>query len=102
MASPGRRGLPPRGGEIRMLKDHAEVIRLRAAGHSYRAIARMTGYHYSTVWSIVRQHLAELAPAQEDIDRIQRDTFRRARGDQRSTAPIRSRKRRRGGQYAPP
>jgi len=58
-----------------MLKDHAEVIRLRAAGHSYRAIARMTGYHYSTVWSIVRQHLAELAPAQEDIDRIRARLF---------------------------
>jgi hypothetical protein len=58
-----------------MLNHHAEVIRLRAAGHTYRAIALITGYHYSTVWTIVRQHLVELAPTQDDVDLIRAQLF---------------------------
>jgi hypothetical protein len=49
---------------------HAKVVNLRAAGFSYRRIAAATGYHPSTCWAIVRQHLAEFSPSREDAERI--------------------------------
>ena len=75
MAGPGKRGVPARGGDIEMVKHHARVVELRAGGDSLRLIADKTGYDHSTVWGILRKHLAAVGPSREDAEKIRAMLF---------------------------
>jgi len=75
MAGPGRRGVPARGGDIEVAKLHARVVELRAGGDSLRQIAAVTRYDHSTVWGILRKHLADVGPSREDAEKIRSMLF---------------------------
>jgi len=58
-----------------MAEAHAQVIRLRAQGCSFRRISIATGYHHSTCHAIVRRHLDKVGPSQEDLDGIRSSLY---------------------------
>jgi len=67
--------MPTKGGVFEMAKHHARVVELRAGGDSLRQIANITGYDHSTVWGILRKHLAEVGPSREDAEKIRSMLF---------------------------
>jgi len=50
-------------------------VELRAGGASLRQIAAVTRYDHSTVWGILRKHLADVGPSREDAEKIRAMLF---------------------------